>query len=267
MTWGRKEVKRVLEEVEREGGFGCESVRVTKKSFYDTTHQMSRSVDASTGIRTTVVEDLSEVRSDVGTVRGEVENLKSTVGCLEPDMGRLRSAIMTLETALRQLKAEGIGQIVAEVVKEVFKDLHKEYTGNEEKNGFVTGQKQHHTEAGLHHGEMWQSKSDIGVLNEDDTIGSQSTDFQNIGQGFFLVVAEISHSDSHLLTYLFSKKVTGEDTVGSNEVARCDGWAVSRWDLSCLSPMQCLSSEVVNITAAYLFDRGSDNWFMPTSFS
>ncbi|KAM5549461.1 hypothetical protein ABKV19_000739, partial [Rosa sericea] len=129
-------------------------------------------------------------------------------------MGRLRSAILTLETSLGQLKAEGIGHIVAEVIKEVVEDLHKEYTGNEEKNGFVTGQKQQHTEAGLHPGEMWHSKSDIGVLNEDDTIGSQSTDFQNIGQGLFPVVSEISHSDSHLLTYLFSKKVTGEDSVG-----------------------------------------------------
>ncbi|KAL6212219.1 hypothetical protein ACLB2K_017440 [Fragaria x ananassa] len=78
-------------------------------------------------------------------------------------------------------------------------------------------------------------------------------------------VANISQRDSYLLTYLSNKNVSANNTLGSNEVARFGGWAVSQWDLSCLSPRQHVTAEVVNMSAAYMSDGQCENWFMPVT--
>ncbi|KAM5574346.1 hypothetical protein ABKV19_013696 [Rosa sericea] len=218
MTWSRDDLKRVYEEVESEGGFKSENVRVTKKYFRGNVLSGTGSVDPSTGIKTTVVDDLSEVRYDVGAVKGDVE--KCTVG---------------------ELKANGLGGIVSEAIKQVFEVKSNNYGGNFWNDGLFSNQEHQGTEAEQHDDEMPHSKSIIVISTDKDAYGCDSSDMEEDEPGSFPAVSEISHSDSYLLTYLFSKKVTADDSVGSNEI--------------------------VDISAAYLFDRGSDDWFMSTSFS
>ncbi|KAK9911528.1 hypothetical protein M0R45_035429 [Rubus argutus] len=52
----------------------------------------------------------------------------------------------------------------------------------------------------------------------------------------------------------------------SHQVAKYGEFSISCWDICCLSPMCKLYSEVINISAAYLYERQSDCWFMPTFY-
>ncbi|XP_061999041.1 uncharacterized protein LOC133716347 [Rosa rugosa] len=154
MMWSRDDLKRVYEKVESEGGFKSENVRVTKKYFRGNVLSGTGSVDPSTGIKTTVVDDLSEMRSDVGLVKGDIESLKLTVG-------RLRRAILTLESTVGELKANGLGGIVAKAIKQVFEDKSYTYGGNFGNDGLFINEEHQGTEAEQHDDEMPHNKSII----------------------------------------------------------------------------------------------------------
>ncbi|KAK9903068.1 hypothetical protein M0R45_001284 [Rubus argutus] len=91
---------------------------------------------------------------------------------------------------------------------------------------------------------------------------------KQVSAGACHIAGEISNTDAKLLSYLFGKKINPKDILlCSEEVARFCEFSVSRWDMSCLSPAQCLTREVINISSTYLFDFDCDCWFLPSLFS
>ncbi|KAL6212218.1 hypothetical protein ACLB2K_017439 [Fragaria x ananassa] len=114
MTWEVTDVKRV-----GLGGWESTKVSVSKRDMWDEQSENIRSFDKSTLMKTSMVEDLSVVRSKFNVVKWEVGLIRSAVGRLESDTGRMRGAITTLETSLNRLEDGGLSRIVSDVVMKV----------------------------------------------------------------------------------------------------------------------------------------------------
>lgn len=120
MTWGIKEAKRLYDRVEELGGFHCENIYVTKRFSGARTEAPSGSIDVSTGMKTNVHDDLTQVKADVCGVESNLTILSSTVGTMQPDIVWLKGAIGALEKAVEDLASQGVGSIVSGVMTRLF---------------------------------------------------------------------------------------------------------------------------------------------------
>ncbi|KAK9929344.1 hypothetical protein M0R45_026446 [Rubus argutus] len=81
----------------------------------------------------------------------------------------------------------------------------------------------------------------------------------------FPLMGKLSAKDSSILNYLFSKSGIGEER-WSEEVVRNGEFCVIRSELQCLLPTLHMSSKVINIAVAHLYEDDSQRWFFPTYF-
>ncbi|KAL6188271.1 hypothetical protein ACLB2K_039664 [Fragaria x ananassa] len=287
MTWEVSDVKRVVDMVDGLGGWESTKVDVSMRHMWDEESENIGSFDKSTGMKTSVVEDLSDVRSEFSVVKWEVGLVRSIVGRLEPDIGHLRGAVTTLETSLNRLQDGGLSRIVSDAVMRIM-EVNKKSSSSRTNSHFdwdCMEQWDEEVEYGDRHTFLGVESDGNGLPDNEPGVESYGDGMPNSLTKIFVAspcytnaldstessnfeaVAHISQKESYLLTYLFSKNVSADNAIGSNEVARYGGWAVSRWDLSCLSPRQHVTAEVVNMSPAYLFDDHCENWFMLVTIS
>ncbi|KAL6222775.1 hypothetical protein ACLB2K_006166 [Fragaria x ananassa] len=119
MTWEIIDVKRVVDTVKGLGGWESTKVFVSKRHMWDEQSENIGSFDKSTRMKTSVVEDLSDVRLKFSVVKWEVSLVRSAVRQLEPDIGRLRGTVTTLDTSLNRLEDGGLSQIVSDAAMRV----------------------------------------------------------------------------------------------------------------------------------------------------
>ncbi|XP_062001760.1 uncharacterized protein LOC133718900 [Rosa rugosa] len=268
LCWNNKQARIMYDQAEANGGYYSTGIIATKR--WSTTRFLDNvgSVDASTGLKTTIVEDLDKVRSDVEGFKSEFEEVRSCISHIEPDMVGLRNAIMTLQTCISEMRDEGISNMVVEVMKKVFDEEvpigHRE--GDEcdmFEDDIVIRKAGSSSVVGPHQPNKFDIEDKSASLKRKSENSADDENMMLKLSG----VADISNSESFLITYLFSKIMTESDSLASREVARYDDHSISQWDLCCLSPMQPITSEIVDISVSYLFEKTSDSWFMPTYFS
>ncbi|KAM5550634.1 hypothetical protein ABKV19_027133 [Rosa sericea] len=83
----------------------------------------------------------------------------------------------------------------------------------------------------------------------------------------FSWVGKVSRKESNMLAYLFRTSGIGEEEWSMDDVAKFGDFVLSLREIQCLSPNVPLSSNVINIWAAYLNENELENWFLPTSFA
>ncbi|KAL6195958.1 hypothetical protein ACLB2K_031575 [Fragaria x ananassa] len=204
MTWEVSDVKRVVDMVDGLGRWECTNVDVSKRHMWDEENENIRLFDKSTGMKTSVVEDLSDVRSKFSVVKWEDGGLSRIVS----------DAVMRImEVNQKRVESDGNGLPDNEAGVESYGDG------------------------------MPNSLTEIRTPVEFVASPCHTNVLDSTKSSHFRAVAHISQRESYLLTHLFSKNVSADNAFGSNEVARFGGWAVSRWDLSCLSPRQHVTAE------------------------
>ncbi|XP_062000868.1 uncharacterized protein LOC133718081 isoform X2 [Rosa rugosa] len=266
LCWSNKQARIMYDQAEANGGYDSTGIIATKR--WSTTRFLDNagSVDASTGLKTTIVEDLDKVRNDVDAFKSEFEEVRSCISHIEPDMVGLRNAILTLQTSICEMRDRGISNMVVEVMKEVLdEEASFEQKGRDESDMYEDDicprQPGSSSVVGPHKPNMDNVKDkSLSLKRKSDN----SVDDDNMVK--LCAVGDISNSESFLITYLFSKVMSESDSL-AREVARYGDQSISRWDLCCLSPMQSITSEIVDISVSYLFEKTSDIWFMPTYFS
>lgn len=122
MCWTNKSARIMFGQTERAGGFEDGSTYVSKKWSGCSQYKPGGSEDCSTGLKTTVVEDLARVTKVVEELKVQINQVRSTFSEMHPDMIVLREAIITLQQLVQQLTDEGIDNIVCDVVKEVIEE-------------------------------------------------------------------------------------------------------------------------------------------------
>ncbi|PRQ44332.1 putative Ulp1 protease family catalytic domain-containing protein [Rosa chinensis] len=268
LCWNNKQARIMYDQAEANGGYYSTGIIATKR--WSTTRFLDNvgSVDARTGLKTTIVEDLHKVRNDVDAFKCEFQEVRSCISHIEPDMVGLRNAIMTLQASISEMRERGISNMVVEVMKEVLdEEGPSDQKGGDEldmyEDDIVPRQTGSPSVGWRHQPNMVDMDDKRFSLKRKST--NESMEHDDMVK--FCEVADISNSESFLITYLFSKVMTECDSLGSREIARYGDHSISRWDLGCLSPMQCITSHIVDISVLYLFDKQSDIWFMPTYFS
>ncbi|KAL6189095.1 hypothetical protein ACLB2K_040485 [Fragaria x ananassa] len=165
------------------------------------------------------------MRSHISVAEEKVGVLQTTVHRMGPDISNLRDAMTALYDSVVKLKAGDVTCIVDDVLRAV-----------------------ESIECG-HSGPTSDAKGSLKSLN-------RSVEVKKQGQRRFRGVANLSPVDMDMLKYLFSKKALAEDNLGSAEVGRFSEFSVSRWDLLCLAPSRCISSEVINIMGSTVLRIG-----------
>ncbi|KAM5585243.1 hypothetical protein ABKV19_004568 [Rosa sericea] len=195
-----------------------------------------------------VPEDVSKALFQIYGVQNEFRLVSSKMGCMEANIERVRKIIFEIGKILREMNVGVRGQLHS----------YRKKTGN---------------------GNEFGSDDDGSVIEEGDRYvedtgaevglkpGHVSTDDGNVGkeEDRFPFKGNLSLTEWTLLKFLFEKPARGPVKC-RDEVARFGEWIMSTADFDCLRPGIKISSKVINISAAYLFEKESDSWFLPTNF-
>ncbi|KAL6144386.1 hypothetical protein ACLB2K_055079 [Fragaria x ananassa] len=124
MAWGVKESNRVFERVKELGGFNArQGVWVTKRFASFGASEYSGSRDKSTGLKTNLFDDMSDLKKEVAAVEDEIGSLESIFSSLHPDIAELRRAITSLHRVVVQREAEPPNSVVNEPLEKTTREV------------------------------------------------------------------------------------------------------------------------------------------------
>ncbi|XP_050373006.1 uncharacterized protein LOC126790705 isoform X3 [Argentina anserina] len=265
-SFGRNECNRIYKWIEGLGGFyATEGIWVTKRhtTVRSTTNSGSR--DYSTGLKTNLVDDVSDLKRNMAVVKDGVERLESIARQMGPDVAYMRKSLMELHFSVLEKFGEGMEDFVSDVETAVRLHFEKSISGT------PVGWENETSHPECNEGTDTLHRDGLPKTNIEvpqDHVKPTPTELCSFGGSKFGSVADLSPEDKDLMAYLFSLKSRRGDILGSsNEIGRYSGFSVSIWDLKCLSAKNCISSEVINLMGAYCFANTDDLWFLPTFFS
>ncbi|KAK9903755.1 hypothetical protein M0R45_000987 [Rubus argutus] len=248
-------------------------------------------IDWIRGFHSTLWEGISLAMSEVAAVKIDIGKLRSTLGWSEPNVCRLTDKFIEIKNSLRILKDGGMEYIVADVMKVLMerglstdfqvgdKGIH---SCKEEIEGHVStddiGKETEQRKlspspiiATKFYHELREKEVDTMV----DAMVSERTMNDNlrgirqpnceITDDKFPILGNIPGKDKKMLKFLFRKSGRGANK-SREEVARFGEIGLSWEEIQCLGPKTALSSKVINISAAYLYEKDSNSWFFPTTF-
>ncbi|KAL6196484.1 hypothetical protein ACLB2K_032099 [Fragaria x ananassa] len=124
MAWGVKESNRVFEKVKELGGFNArQGVWVTKRFASFGASEYSGSRDKSTGLKTNLFDDMSDLKKEVAVVEDEIGSLESIFSSLHPDIAELRRAITSLHRVVVKREAEPPNSVVNEPLEKTTREV------------------------------------------------------------------------------------------------------------------------------------------------
>ncbi|XP_050380395.1 uncharacterized protein LOC126797731 [Argentina anserina] len=268
LSWGQNECDRMYRRIEGLGGFyATEGVWVSKRHYKSRSTEYSGSRDYSTGLKTNVVDDMADLKSDMADVQFAVGSLESIMQNVVPEIVELRKVMTTIRGKLCNLRSEeGMTELVSQVRKVVVAKLNggssfvcrgreNQFGGSEPPNG-GRGDDKVSLNRGI--GEVRVMKDTVTSGAERIVVGKKRT---------ICSINDLSPTSRDLMAYLFSRKGRDGDASGSHEIGRFGDFTVCRRDLKCLCPEHCLNSEIINLMGALSFANRPETWFLPTSFS
>ncbi|XP_024166909.1 uncharacterized protein LOC112173507 isoform X2 [Rosa chinensis] len=225
-----------------------------------------------------VPEHVSKALFQIYGVQNEIRFVSSKMGCMEANIERVRKIIFEIGKIMREMNVGVRGQLHSYRMK----------TGNgnefgSDDDGSVIGIDiepwQKRPLSSYYDGGSWQEGAYDEAAKEGDRyvedtgaevglkLGPVSTDDGNVGkeEDRFPLKGNLSLTEWTLLKFLFEKPTRGPVKC-RDEVARFGEWIMSTADFDCLRPRNKISNKVINISAAYLFEKESDSWFLPTNF-
>ncbi|KAK9950174.1 hypothetical protein M0R45_005675 [Rubus argutus] len=105
-----------------------------------------------------------------------------------------------------------------------------------------------------------------GDQTYEDNVGPKYDPKSKIQPLFKAALRKFSRRESQILKFIFTYAGEATSDNSMEDVARCGDSCVTAVEIQSLQPKMNLSAKVINIAAAYMFDKDSTSWFFPTNF-
>ncbi|XP_062011390.1 uncharacterized protein LOC133727976 isoform X2 [Rosa rugosa] len=277
VAWTKKTCRSMIEWISSQGGSHDGCVYISNSVGTKIWENLESDYGCQLA-RESVPEDVLKALFQIYGVQNEVWLVSSKMGCMEANIERVRKIIFEIGKILREMNVGVRGQLQSYTMK----------IGNGNEFGSVddgsvigidTEPWQKRPLSSYFDGVLWHQGAYDEAAEEGDRYvedtgadvglkpGPVSIDDGNVGkeEDRFSLKGNLSRTEWTLLKFLFEKPARGQDKC-RDEVARFGEWIMSTAEFDCLCLGNKISSKVINISAAYLFEKESDSWFLPTNF-
>ncbi|XP_050369240.1 uncharacterized protein LOC126787389 [Argentina anserina] len=209
MSFGCNDCNRVYKWVEELGGFDAtDGIWVTKRHTTVRSKTYSGSRDYSTGLKTNLVDDITEMKRDMLVMQDGVGRLESIVRQMGPDVFYMRNALMELEGSVWKKFDEGMNDFVGEVGADVRAYLDVYVAPNSAIR--VNARTNDECDYRIGEGDIKeQPQTTAGLAHPPDK--PTATKMAGVHRMKFGNVADLSPEDKDLMAYLASHKCNGGD--------------------------------------------------------